>query len=259
MTVIDKDLEFLNHLNNEDMKDLYDIVVYGKKEDVEKDNKRINENISRLLVSNDYKRISRDIVEEFKKYGSNSVATMLWRGGKGVEYKEILLDVCANFGVKPAKYRTVEEIEQELIERVVEESIKKMSPEEIRELIANADVKINPDLPIAEAATAAFIYVFKAGGFKSYKYTAIVANAVLKALIGKGLSFAGNGMLMRTMSILTGPIGWVVTGAWTAIDLLGPAYRVTIPFVIQIILLRNIHKANQIDSKWMESVSLEKE
>jgi len=40
------------------------------------------------------------------------------------------------------------------------------------------------------------------------------------------------------MAVLTGPIGWVITGLWTAIDIAGPAYRVTIPTVIQIAVLR---------------------
>ncbi|MNH46242.1 hypothetical protein D3C79_1089360 [compost metagenome] len=40
------------------------------------------------------------------------------------------------------------------------------------------------------------------------------------------------------MAVLTGPIGWVVTGAWTMVDIASPAYRVTIPAVIQVAALR---------------------
>jgi len=60
----------------------------------------------------------------------------------------------------------------------------------------------------------------------------------LKAMIGRGLSFAGGAALTRSMAILTGPIGWAITGVWTAVDIAGPAYRVTIPAVIQIAALR---------------------
>ena len=49
---------------------------------------------------------------------------------------------------------------------------------------------------------------------------------------------AGNAALTRLMSILTGPIGWAITGLWTAIDIAGTAYRVTIPAVIQVAALR---------------------
>ena len=43
------------------------------------------------------------------------------------------------------------------------------------------------------------------------------------------------------MSLLTGPVGWVITGAWTLIDIAGPAFRVTLPAVIQIAVLRKKH------------------
>ena len=76
------------------------------------------------------------------------------------------------------------------------------------------------------------------GGFKSYQLTVIIVNAILKVLIGRGLSVAGNAVLTRTLSILTGPIGLAITGLWTAIDIAGPAYRITIPAVIQVAALR---------------------
>ena len=83
------------------------------------------------------------------------------------------------------------------------------------------------------------------GGFKSYQLTLIVVNAISRALIGRGLTFAGNAALTRTMAILTGPIGWVITGLWTAIDVAGAAYRVTIPAVIQVAALRQKHLYEQ--------------
>ncbi len=76
------------------------------------------------------------------------------------------------------------------------------------------------------------------GGFKSYQLTPIVINAAMKAMIDRGLTFAGNAALTRVAAIMTAPIEWVITGLWTAIDLAGPAYRVTIPAVIQIAFLR---------------------
>ena len=112
-----------------------------------------------------------------------------------------------------------------------------MSPEEIKELGDSIGLK-NTSKLTAQAMSSIFIKVFKAGGFKSYQLTVIIANAILKAILGRGLTIAGNAELTRTMAVLTGPIGWVITGLWTAIDIAGPAYRVTIPTVIQIAVLR---------------------
>lgn len=40
------------------------------------------------------------------------------------------------------------------------------------------------------------------------------------------------------IAVFLGPVGWVLTGVWTAIDLAGPAFRVTVPCVLHIAMLR---------------------
>ena len=73
------------------------------------------------------------------------------------------------------------------------------------------------------------------GGFACYKWLVVVANALLT---GRGLTIAANAALTKWLSVLAGPIGWAVTALWTVIDIAGPAYRVTIPAVIQIAYMR---------------------
>ena len=121
--------------------------------------------------------------------------------------------------------------------KILTDALEKMSPDELKELATTLGLK-NTQTITAEALVGVFQAVFRAGGFKSYQLTLIVVNAILKALIGRGLSFAGNAALTRTMAVLTGPIGWAITGIWTAIDIASPAYRVTIPAVIQVAALR---------------------
>ena len=78
----------------------------------------------------------------------------------------------------------------------------------------------------------------RASGFLSYKLAAIVANAVAKFILGRGLTLAGNATLMRSIGLFAGPIGLAITCLWTAIDIAGPAYLVTIPCVLHIAMLR---------------------
>lgn len=52
-------------------------------------------------------------------------------------------------------------------------------------------------------------------------------------------------MLKKTLGILAGPIGWVITGALVSINLAGPAYRVTVPACVLIATLRLKLKAEQ--------------
>ena len=147
------------------------------------------------------------------------------------------MDVCDKLKVNYNKDSSVEKIENNLLMKILTDAVEKMSPKEIKELAEATGVE-NTDGITPEVMTGMFQAVFRAGGFKSYQLTLIVVNAVLKALIGRGLSIAGNAALTRTVAILTGPIGWIMTGLWTAIDIAGVAYRVTIPAVIQVAALR---------------------
>ena len=75
-----------------------------------------------------------------------------------------------------------------------------------------------------------------------YRTSTVIVNSMAQQLLGHGLrsavvaggTFAGG----RAVAALAGPVGWVIAGVWTAVDLAGPAYRVTIPCVLHIAMLR---------------------
>jgi len=234
----DRDLEFLGELASEDLNDL----VYCLTHDKDGDDRLTEELTNHDLYKKYYPEHSeywKEIAAEIQCFGANTFATM-FRGGEGVEYKEVLTDVCSKMKVNFNKNSSVEKIEQNLLIKILEDAIENMSPDELKELARATGVE-NTSRITKESMVVVFQTVFRAGGFKSYQLTVIIVNAVLKALIGRGLSFAGNAALTRTMAVLTGPIGWVITGLWTAIDIAGAAYRVTIPAVIQVAVLRQKH------------------
>ena len=76
------------------------------------------------------------------------------------------------------------------------------------------------------------------GGFAAYQLALIVANAVARQVLGHGLRLAANAGLARVMGVLAGPIGLAITILWTILDIAGPAYRVTIPCVLQVAYMR---------------------
>ncbi|HEY5122933.1 MAG TPA: GTPase, partial [Ignavibacteria bacterium] len=76
------------------------------------------------------------------------------------------------------------------------------------------------------------------GGFKSYQLAMIVANGLVKQIMGRGLALAANAGLARAISVFAGPIGWAISAIWALFDIAGPAYRVIIPAVIYIAYLR---------------------
>ena len=233
----DAGLNFLGTLSSEELNDLVSILTKDKNGEL-----RLTEN---LTYSEKYKRYYpahqlywQEIAEEIQLFGGNTIAN-IFRGYKGVEYKEVLCDVCKKMKVNYNKYAPVSYIEDALLMKILYDALEKMSPEERQQLgrelgIDNTTI-INP-----KALFNVFQSVFRSGGFKSYQLTLIIVNAVMKAVVGRGLTFTANATLARTMSILTGPIGWSITAVWTFFDIAGTAYRVTIPAVIEVAYLRKL-------------------
>jgi uncharacterized protein YaaW (UPF0174 family) len=231
----DEDLEFLANIKSEDLNDLVYCLIYDKDGEI-----RFTEE---LTAEQEYKRYNPDhqkywrlIAAEIQCFGANTFAT-IFRGGKGVEYKEVLIDVCDKLKVNYNKDSSTSKIEENLLMKILADALEKMSPAELKELADTVGIKNTSNLT-SGFMVGSFQAIFRAGGFKSYQLTVIIVNAVLKALIGRGLSFGANMALTETVGLLVGPIGWVVTGLWTAIGIAGTAYRVTIPAVIQIAALR---------------------
>ncbi|GAA8427633.1 hypothetical protein HpNP52_06780 [Helicobacter pylori] len=50
---------------------------------------------------------------------------------------------------------------------------------------------------------------------------------------------------LKTLGILAGLIGWVITGTLVSINLAGPAYRVTVPACVLVATLRLKQKAER--------------
>ncbi|MFC2171860.1 hypothetical protein ACFLU6_04430 [Acidobacteriota bacterium] len=73
-----------------------------------------------------------------------------------------------------------------------------------------------------------FIAMTKFGGLATYSFAIIAANQVSRILLGKGLSWAANAVLVRTVPLLMGPVGWLLF-LWGFNDLMGTNYKRVIP------------------------------
>ena len=230
----DPDLEFLGNVPSADLDALVRILTEGKDGD---------ERLTEELTTHDrYKESSPDhhaywdlIAAEIQCFGANTLAT-LFRGGEGVLYREVLTDVCDKMKVNYNSGSSVEAIELHLLMKVLTDSMKEMSPEELEAVCDDLD--LSPMRYTPEAVTIALQAAIRLGGFLPYKIALIVANAVAKALIGRGLSLAANAALTRLMGAFAGPIGWTLSAAWLLVDIAGPAYRITVPAVIMVAYLR---------------------
>ena len=229
----DEDLEFLREMESEDLDELFTVLTKDK--DGETRNTEwltTNELVKRFYP--DHKQYVELIMAELQHFGGNSLANIL--RGSGVMYKEVLCDVCNKLKVNYNKNMPTETIEMNMFMKVLEYAISKMSKEEIEEIAKDFNITNASQGSIAMALQA----VMRMGGFKTYQIILIVVNAVWKSIFGHGLALATNAAVARYVSIFLGPIGWVITGIWTAVDIAGPAYRVTVPSVIYVAYLRQL-------------------
>ncbi|MFP6031582.1 DUF3944 domain-containing protein [Helicobacter pylori] len=226
-------MAFLKQLSSNDLKDLFDALVYDK-DGTLRMNEKLTNSTEYKRYGSDYAKYAERIAEELQHYGANSFASAL--RGTGVLYREILCEVCNKLKVNYNKKSDTTLIEENMLSSILQKSLEKMSDEEIRELCDELGVKNTNKLGKQALSTAA-LTLFRMGGFKSYQLALIVANAVIKAIFQRGLSLGANAALTRGLSILTGPVGWIITGVWTAIDIAGPAYRVTVPACVLVATL----------------------
>lgn len=182
-------------------------------------------------------RYWKKIGEEIQRYGGNTFAN-LFRGGAGVCYHEILVDVAKQLKLNFNENSESERIELLLMNKIFEDAWDDMSPEERARVIQETGMKNVSKATSDPAMTMALQAALRAGGFATYQFTLIVVNMVWRILFGHGLKIATNAALTRAMGVFLGPIGWTVTGIWLALDLAGPAFRVTVPAVLQIALIR---------------------
>lgn len=185
------------------------------------------------------------IAAEYQYYGGNTFLNWV-RGSwfekgntfnsEGVLYEEILTDVCSKMKVNLPKNSSLETKEANLLLKVMEKTLESIPESEREGFMKDLDIKTSSYK--LQACTAALQLAIRQGGFKSYQIAVIIANSISKQILGKGLTFAGNATLTKWLARFAGPIGWVITALWTAVDLAGPAYRVTIPATIYIASLR---------------------
>jgi uncharacterized protein YaaW (UPF0174 family) len=224
-------------------KDLNPILEIATKEDLDVLVTLLKKKLSEMLtVQEAYKRHSPNhtfyadlIAAELREMGGHGFVSPF--RGEGPSYHEIVRDVADKVKAPYHKDQPIEQIEQSILATVLEKAWQKMSEEEkeaLRKEFGAKGVKI----PAGGLGGAALLAVFAAGGFESYIILVTVANAVAKMVIGRGLAFGANAAMARIAGILAGPIGWAITGLWTALDLAGPAYSVTIPAVIHVAALR---------------------
>ncbi len=180
-------MEFLKRLSSNDLKDLFDALVYDEDGAL-----RMNE---KLTNSTEYKRYGRDyakyprrIAEELQCYGGNTFINFF--RNEGVLYKEILCDACDHLKVNYHEESPTSLIEKNMLSKLLKDSLEKMSGREIKELghelgMTNIDKVIGEN---KQVLIASVLTLFQAGGSHSYALAISVTDAMVRQTLGHGLS-----------------------------------------------------------------------
>ena len=230
----DPNLEFLSGCDNEDLAILVDYLSRGRNGTFRITQQLITEP-QFINCDGEYHKVWYLIAGELQLFGADTLVSF-FRGGEGVLYQEILSDVCKKLKVVSPATENVLEMEKALFLKIAGDSLKKMSDAEKRELAASLNIHITR--LTAVGLRAALQAGIRMGGISSYQLALIIANNTARIILGRGLSQAANAGLARSLALFAGPVGWIITGLLSILTLSGPAYRVTIPSVIQVAFMR---------------------
>lgn len=238
----DEDLEILAAADNNDLQIL---VEYLTKD--ENGEKRINEELTSLdkykSDPNNPRNYWQEIARELQLYGSNTLVAAF--RGKGVPYRKILCDVCDKMKVNYSKASDIGVMELNLLEKILTDAIEKMSDEGLKEFVNMLNLNVD-SYSLTSVIGTIRTEIMKGGEFAleisrmlAYETAqSTLPTSTIPTLATVGALAGGFAISRGIASFLAGPIGVALATVWTAVDAAGPAYRITVPCVIQIAYIR---------------------
>lgn len=185
-----------------------------------------------------FSQSDRELIgKEVLLYGGNSVANAfrsIWTiasNGSDLEttisYDELVHDVAKQIGAELHPEKNVQSTERAILFSLFRKSLDTLDrTERAAALVA---VGVTERAVAASAPAIATVSTVAIG--------AMVAGGMARQALGRTLSFV-TPSLVPSMAAFSGPIGLVLGGLWSAAGLASPAYRITIPCVVQLAHMR---------------------
>lgn len=185
-----------------------------------------------------------DLAEDLRKWGSNTLVTWFWRWNEGVTYQEVTEDVASTLKVHVPPGGDERDIEVEILKKVVATYVEKEADaqerEDIRRILEAAEKDGKPvasHVGVGTTSVATSTAVVVVGRKAAQQVLTKVLQRILAGQVGKQAVRQGVKTFGR-YALLAMPFVNVVMAAWLVLDIAGPAYRKTIPAVINVALLR---------------------
>ena len=240
----DKDLQFLQFSSNEDLLTLCNILTLNSKGEY-----RINEKLTGTesyinCYPENMQGMWKDLAYELQSFGGNTILNVFTRNGRGPAYESIVSDVCRKIGIKVPRHAECTEMEQLLLNFFTNKALNSMTEAQLRAVCD--DLGITYKNKVAKTAMIAAIIASRRVSTRAYIFVLrLVISFVERVLVGRTMMYFTWGLTSRSLGILTGPVGMAALTGWTVWDIAGPAYRVTIPAVLQIAMMRVEYNLNK--------------
>lgn len=194
--------------------------------------------------NNDNKELIYLIDKQVRYYGSSDLAyltrSLFSNGDGGIPADELVADVCEKLNVKIKQGGSTEVKLERLVSSVVEKELFSKSPEELNKAFKN--------LGIGSSETELVVDHLKKNGKVAVlpiiveilgpKIALAVIETIIISLIAQIVGREAAKVLVKELVKRNpwinalGPIMWILSGTWLAIDLQGPAYRKTVPICL---------------------------
>lgn len=185
------------------------------------------------------------IEKQIRYYGSSDLAYLgrflfICENEAGVAATELLDDVCKKLKVPIKRGGSIEVRLERLVKAVVEKELQSKSPEELSEAfedigVGDADRDLIMDHLKRDGKAAVLPILFEVLGPKvALGIIETIIVTILAQIVGREAAKHLVRELMKRNPWLNalGPVLWVISGAWIALDLQGPAYRKTVPICL---------------------------
>ncbi|WP_159911002.1 zinc-ribbon domain-containing protein [Pantoea sp. 18069] len=186
------------------------------------------------------------IAKEILLFGGNTIANIyrsLFSSSDTISYSELVQDVAKKASAQFSESDPLQDIEQAILIRIFKQAFEKMSEAERKRVLDDLGITSIATLRSIGRGSVAGATVSTALSMASLNIATMVASAVSSQMLGRafvgGAAFAGS----RSAAALAGPIGIAVATLWTLADLSSPAYRVTLPCVVQVAYMRQKYLA----------------
>ncbi|MBR6629219.1 MAG: DUF3944 domain-containing protein [Bacteroidaceae bacterium] len=230
----DRDLLFLSHCNSGDLKRLVDLMTHDKDGKMRYAEQLTNTDAYIYCYPNRLQMMWRDIANELQRFGGNTLMNVC-RGG-GVRYREILNDVCRKMQVYYTGRESTAYLEEKLLQKMCVSAVNGMSEDELR--VMAEDLEMPTKNPRRYAIVAAVQLAIRRGGALFTRIAVYITRMMARMLLGRGAAMVGSNVISRAVGIAGGPVGWAISAGWIIYDVTSPAYRVTVPCVMQVACMR---------------------